>query len=267
MSFRKFLVGGCAGTLLFWGPVWAQRSPNPQSAGQQQSSPGAVQPGSAQSPVMPGNTTTTEEPSPPANSTGMNEAKEGKEQHWSGNLVDVPCMVKLLRNPQQGATSEGRTGSSSASPAGVPHFMGSGFDGQAGQQPGAGTTPGAPTQGQAPASPSLPSQQAPDSSGMTAAQKAQMARAEQVDKAAKQCVASSSTQNFGLAMSGGQVVQFDAGGNNKAQEALKEVQVQPGKKVKAKVTGTLQDKVTVKVASVEVKGKRAAGTPASGTGQ
>lgn len=264
MSFRKLFIASCLATLFLWDAAWAQRTSNPQSSGQPGSSPGAVQnPPAAQSPVAPGDTTTTEEPSPASSSTPMNKGKEGKEQHWSGTLVDVPCMAKLLGNKRQGAAPGG-----AADPAGsqgsAPRFMGSGFAGQAGQQPGGAPTPGAPTQGQAPAAGPVPGQ-TPDNPGMTPAQQAQMARAERVDDAAKQCAASSSTQNFGLAMSGGQVVQFDSDGNSKAQEALKEVQVQPGKKIKAKVTGTMQSNVTVKVASVEVKGKRTPGSaPATG---
>lgn len=100
---------------------------------------------------------------------------------------------------------------------------------------------------------------------MTPAQSAEMARAERIDNAARQCPASASTQKFGLSMSGGQVVQFDNSGNTKAQDALREVAVKPGKNIKAKVTGTMQDKQVVRVASVEVKGKRAGN--ASGAGQ
>lgn len=273
MAFRKFIVGGCAGILLLWCSAWAQQSPSPPVAGQQDSSPGVAQsqPGTVQPPASPGNTTTTEEPPPASSSTTMNQGKAGKERHWSGNLVDIPCMAKLLRNSQQGATSESGTGGTDASRAGAPHFVGSGSTGQAGQQPGGGITPGAgaPVQGQAPPAPSMPSQGQPaNGSGMSPAQQAQMARAERVDNAARQCIASSATQNFGLAMSGGQVMQFDRDGNSKAQQALKEVHLQPGKRIKARVTGTMENNVTVKVASVEVKGKRAPGSAStSGTGQ
>lgn len=64
-----------------------------------------------------------------------------------------------------------------------------------------------------------------------------------------------SSQALGLATSDGQVMQFDADGNEKAKEALKHADVQPGKKVKAKVTGTMEDKSTLKVAAVDVKPK------------
>ena len=97
----------------------------------------------------------------------------------------------------------------------------------------------------------------PTGPDMSQAQAAQMAKAERIDNAAKQCSPSSSTQMFGLSMSGGQVVQFDRDGDAKAAEALKDVSIQPGKKVKAKVTGTMANTTTVKVASVEVKGKHA----------
>ena len=69
------------------------------------------------------------------------------------------------------------------------------------------------------------------------------------------CVASPSAQALGLATSDGQVMQFDPAGNTKAKEALKGADVQPGKKVKAKVTGTMEDKTTVKVAAIDVKAK------------
>ena len=267
MRFRNVVTAGCAGTLLLWSAAWAQRGPGSQNLAQSGATQTGAQsqPGAAPSPAMP-DSATTQQPSPSSGSAA--NSGKGKEQHWSGSLVDIPCMAKLLRNQQQGDTQGGGAASPGTPEGGAPHFMGSGFAGQGGQQPGGGAvTPGTPAAGQGPAAPSMPSQ-APDNSGMTPAQTAQMAKAERVDKAAKQCIASPSTQNFGLAMSGGQVVQFDSGGNSKAQEALKEVQVQPGKKIKAKVAGTMQNNVTVSVSSVEVKGKRApGGSSGSGTGQ
>jgi hypothetical protein len=84
-----------------------------------------------------------------------------------------------------------------------------------------------------------------------------------VDQASKRCTATAATQAFGLALSDGQVVSFDGEGNTKASEALKEVSVQAGKKVKAKVTGTLEGQ-TVKVASLEIKGKHSSQPSQSG---
>jgi hypothetical protein len=102
---------------------------------------------------------------------------------------------------------------------------------------------------------------------MSADEQAQTARAEKIDNAVKQCAASPSAQTLGLATSDGQVLQFDQDGNAKAREALKSADVEPGKKIKAKVTGTMENKATVNVASIEIKGKgkRAAGAANPGT--
>jgi hypothetical protein len=53
----------------------------------------------------------------------------------------------------------------------------------------------------------------------------------------------------------GAVVQFDPAGNAKAKDAIKDANVEQGKKLKAKVTGTMENDTTVRVASVEVKAK------------
>lgn len=232
MTFKKLLVASSAGVFIFWGSALAQETP------------------------APGVAASTADPDPTSTSANVDTSKE---KHWSGNLVDVQCMVNML-NDKSGAGAE-------ESGTGAPHFMGSGLSGQVGQQPGVPTAPGGQTPGQGQATaPSLPSeQQGAQNPNMTPAQSAEMARAERIDNAARQCPASASTQKFGLSMSGGQVVQFDNSGNTKAQDALREVAVKPGKNIKAKVTGTMQDKQVVRVASVEVKGKRAGN--ASGAGQ
>jgi hypothetical protein len=110
----------------------------------------------------------------------------------------------------------------------------------------------------------LPPGQNPDQNpDISQAQAAKMARANKVDSEAKQCIATVTTTVFGLVLPEGQVVKLDDEGNAKAGEALKAVTVEPGKRVKAKVTGTLQGGDRVKVASVEIKGKRS--SPASAT--
>jgi hypothetical protein len=96
-------------------------------------------------------------------------------------------------------------------------------------------------------------------------QRAQLAQAARVDDAARQCVASPLTQTLGLAMADGQVVQFDQDGCAKAREALKSADVQAGKKIKAKVVGSMEDKTTVNVASIEIKGKGKKGSANTGT--
>ena len=91
---------------------------------------------------------------------------------------------------------------------------------------------------------------------MSQAQSARMAAAEKIDTAAKQCTATASTQEFGLALSGGEVVRFDSEGDSKAGQALRGIDVPPGKKIKAKVTGVMGENDAVKVAVVELKGKK-----------
>ncbi len=84
---------------------------------------------------------------------------------------------------------------------------------------------------------------------------ARMEQEDRMNSAIKKCTPTASTQNFGLAMGNGQVVQFDNEGNLKASEAMRENPAEPRKKVKAKVGGTMQNSTTVNVASLEVKSK------------
>ena len=119
--------------------------------------------------------------------------------------------------------------------------------------------------GQGPATPNqYPVGNNPDT---TVPNSAQMAKAERMDNAVKQCTPSALTQTFGLALSDGQVMKFDEQGNAKATDAVKNTAPEPGKKIKAKVTGIMEENDTVRVASLEVKGKRSsAPSPASSGG-
>jgi hypothetical protein len=100
----------------------------------------------------------------------------------------------------------------------------------------------------------LPPGQNPDQNpDISQAQAAQMARADKFDHEAKQCVATASTTAFGLMAPGGQLVRFNNDGNAKAGEVLRTTTVEPGKPVKAKVTGILAGGDTVTVSSVEIK--------------
>jgi len=175
--------------------------------------------------------------------TTNGSSNAAKAKHWSGSLVDVGCMAKALGAAESVTAPQAEPG------AGVPHFAGGGP--HAGQVPGGGAGGGmGPGQrGQEP-TPGMPATGGADSD-----EQARSERASKLDNAAKTCAASSTTQNVGLAMSDGQVLQFDSGGAAKAQEAMKQAEVEPGKKVKAKVSGFMEDKNTVKVAAVDVKGK------------
>jgi hypothetical protein len=197
---------------------------------------------------------TPEQSQPEASTT---RAKEGqKEKHLSGSLVDMGCMAKTLG-------AETKAPSQPESAFGVPHLMGWGATSpQTGQVPpggGPGTMQGP---GQRTTDPGLPSDnQIPTSED----QRAQMAKVDRVENAARQCVASPLTQTLGLAMADGQVVQFDQDGCAKAREALKSADVQAGKKIKAKVVGSMEDKTTVNVASIEIKGKGKKSSTNTGT--
>jgi len=160
--------------------------------------------------------------------------------------VDVSCLAKTL------ASGNAITPPAEPAPA-VPHFMGAvPASPQEGQVPGAGGQGGMGT-GQRWQEPNLPSTTTnPD---ISADEQARVKQASKVDNAIKACTASPSSQAFGLATSYGQVMQFDPEGNEKAKEALKDADVQPGKKVKAKVTGTMENKATLRGAEVDVKTK------------
>lgn len=234
MKFRELAITTSLAAVLLWGVGWAQPAPETQ------------QPMGSASPsaTLAAQTETS--------ATATKPGKSQKEKHWSGSLVDVTCFAKALSTGKS-ATAPG-TG-----PTGVPHFMGGDPSAEAGQSQGGMQEPGQPGE----QAPSMPSTGEMPSPGMSPADQAKMAQANRVDNAAKQCPATPSTQTFGLAMLGGQVVQFDKDGNAKAAEALKGVELRPGKKVKAKVTGAVENNTTVRVASVEVKGKGKRSSPAA----
>jgi hypothetical protein len=211
-------------SLLLWGGSWEARGVGAQSRNTVQGS---------------------DNQNPPEESSSNATQKPPKEKHFSGKLVDVNCMVKAM-STQTGATDE----NSGRPNAGAPQreWLAEG-PGQTSPSPQMG--PGQPRQTGA-----LPPGQNPDQNpDISQAQAAQMARAEKLDQEAKQCVATTSTTAFGLVPPGGQMVKFNDDGNNKAGEALRTITVEPGKPVKAKVTGILAGGDTIKVSSVEIKDK------------
>jgi len=176
--------------------------------------------------------------------------KPEKERHWSGSLVDANCMVKAMS-----AQAE-RIDDNSANPnASAPQrrWLNEG-------DPSSGLAQTSPSSQMGPAQSrqtgALPPSQNPDRNpDISQAQAAQMAQADRLESEAKQCVASVSTTAFGLVPSAGPMVRFDDEGNGKAGEALKNATVEPGKRVKAKVTGALANGDRVNVSSIEIKGK------------
>lgn len=251
---RKLWITGFLAIVSGLGSVWAQQSPS----GQSPQNPGATtESPTPQSPATPANPTTTENPSVSASSASAQQhMSTQKEKHWTGSLVDVRCMAKALGS---GTLNASPAATASNPTAATPHFTpapdqlqqpgGQGAGAMPAGQAGSASRPGV--------GPTYPGQESGQNPDMNQTQSAQAAAAaERMDAAAKQCAASTSTQSFGLALSDGKVVQLDNQGNTQASEALKTIDVQPGKKVKAKVTGTVEDNNVVRVASVEVKGKK-----------
>ena len=191
------------------------------------------------------------------------EAKnEAKEKHWSGSLVDVGCMAQAL------GSSNSSAGAQSTPAQGMPHFAGEPTGQSAGQGPSGGPQGGYPPGGQRGPDQGATPTQTTSAGGVSPDEQAKLAQANRVDQAVKQCTASEATQRFALATSDGQVMQFDADGNAKAKDALKDASPVSGKKIKAKVTGTStveNNAEVIKVASVDVKGKGKHGSGGSGS--
>jgi len=84
-----------------------------------------------------------------------------------------------------------------------------------------------------------------------AMQTAQLKRAKALEQVVKACTPTPPTSHYGLVISGGQVLKFDAAGDFKAKEAISVSAVEPGKALKVKVTGSIEAEDTVRVASIE----------------
>jgi hypothetical protein len=262
MKVWNLLILGSVAVLLTWCAAWPQQRPSSQAS----TSPGEItQAPTRQTPATPANPTTTEEPSvTPSSPTAKPSAGDEKMKHLTGTLVDANCMAKTLGSEPASAAPTGTVPSTGGAPASqTPHFTPESPDQlqqsgpqaqQSGPQGSSATGPGGRNPaGTAPTYPGLDTGQNPD---MNQQQAARMAAAERVDTAAKQCAASASTQQFGLAVSSGEVLRFDNAGDAKAAEALKNAELRPGKKVKAKVTGAVDTNDMLRVASVDIKGKK-----------
>ena len=87
-------------------------------------------------------------------------------------------------------------------------------------------------------------------------QKAQLRRAELIDQKVRMCTPNHPPSHFGLFVSDGRLLKFDAGGDLKAMKAFTVAVIRPGKTVKAKMRGVFnEEENTVRVASIEIKGE------------
>jgi hypothetical protein len=191
-------------------------------------------------------------------------AKTEKAKEWKGKLVDANCVVKAFNTVSaQDASGAGQ---------GFPHFA----NGPSQPEPSPG---GGAQQGQTPTTVTCPGlgcmtpdaktgpypmrgglggpmgSTTTDGPGGRSDIKARMRRAALIEDVVKKCVASESTSEFGLALSGGQLIAFDQDGNTKASQAIKVAELQPGKPAKATVKGIEESSGSVHVTSVEIKGK------------
>ena len=178
--------------------------------------------------------------------------KAQKPRKWTGSLVDADCVSKALRripgieaalfpDPlaefwqtlQSSQRAEQERNSGAWSPQGQPE------------------TPSH-------AAWSMDSDGEPEASErQIAMQTAQLKRAKMLEAAATAtaCTPSRPTMHYGLLISGGQLLKFDAAGDFKAKEAIDISPVEPGKTVKVKVTGIVVADDTVRVASIELRGR------------
>jgi len=176
--------------------------------------------------------------------------KAQKPRKWTGSLVDADCMSNASRRVPgidealfpdplsefwqtlEGSQRAGQDRNSGAwSPRGQPE------------------TPSH-------AAWSMDSDGEPDASErQIAMQTAQLKRARMLADVATACTPSRPTTHYGLLISGGTLLKFDAAGNFKAKEASGISPGEPGKTVKVKVTGIVEAEDTLRVASIELKGR------------
>ena len=178
-----------------------------------------------------------------------------RQNHWTGNLVDTECMSNALGGRHNlYAVVEPLMN--------VPHVVGDPAarpsTGQVPTQPGTASPSG---QTSKPVHrvhrPNLSSETDQTSQyssvDLNEDQRTQLERVNRVESAAGNCGASPLTQSLGLAMADGNVVKFDQDSCVKVRGALKDANPLPGRKVTAKVTGTVDDESVVRVAAVDVR--------------
>ncbi len=175
-----------------------------------------------------------------------------QQQHWTGNLVDTECMSSAL----------GRKFSPYVAMEPlmyVPHVVG---EGKAPPPSAHASTPGgvAAQTAQPPSAVTRATHTSEfdqssqySSVDLNEGQRAQLDELSRVEKAAGNCGVSPLTESLGLAMADGKVVQFDQPSCAKVRGTLKNANALPGMKVKAKVTGIIDDSAMMRIAEVEVR--------------
>jgi hypothetical protein len=231
LKLRGILVGFPLAALFFWSTGWAQQpSTSLNSAGA-------------------------------SSQNAQNGNMGAKQKHWNGTLIDMGCMTSKLGAEYIRYAAQDPT-------LGMPRLSGWGaamaqeYMSQVGPPTGNMLGPGqqSPSPATAQQAGNPANMQRPDPATVAPLQEAYageqttQSRLSSVNDAAKVCGASSASESVGVATGAGQVLKFDHDGMMKTKEALKSVDLASAKKVKAKVTGTLEDAATVRVASIDIKG-------------
>ncbi len=176
--------------------------------------------------------------------------KAQKPRKWTGSLVDADCMSKALRRV---------SGIDEALfPDPLSEFWQTLQDSQRAEQErnSGGWSPQGQPQTPSRAAWSRESDGEPDASErQIATQTAQLQKAKMLENVATACTPRRPTMHYGLLISSGTLLKFDAAGDFKAKEAIEISPVEPGKTFKVKVTGIVEADDTVRVASIELKGR------------
>jgi hypothetical protein len=261
---RKIIFYLCAVSVLAWGALLGQNSPQ-STRNPSQQTPNAAQ-GEAQQ--------QSQSEQQPAQT--QEQPKKEHMKKISGKLVDAPCMEKGLSSAPGVPGQAAPQSSSPQASAGYPSAGQTGQEHQTGHERETGQEHflGAAQTGQTPGGPGQAGQQMPPNQQTPSTQPGMNPYPDQnapartmspAEKQAQQCPANASTSTFGLVLSNGKFVKLDDEGNTKASAALKETKVKEGKAPKAEVKGTLEG-YTVKVAEIRVKGQRG-GSSAGGQGR
>jgi hypothetical protein len=89
-----------------------------------------------------------------------------------------------------------------------------------------------------------------------AIQAAELQRADLLREQVSLCAPDKPAAHFGIVVSGGYLLRFDASGDLKTMQALRATMIDRGKVLKAKVTGAMGENTeTINVASIEIKGQ------------
>ena len=189
--------------------------------------------------------------SPKANGATAAQRKPEKLRKWSGNLVDADCMTNALRqipslDPSLDPFSAFWQSIESSQRDQQAHRSGA-WSPQA--------TPPALNQtawsGDSDGEPELSERE-------LAMQRAQLREAAVLEQSAKACAPNGPTTHYGLLVSSGELLRFDTAGNLKAKEAVNisaPEGIEPGRAVKASVTGMPERENWVIVASIKIKSR------------